>query len=195
MTYNQRQSVSNMLMLSMLFSLWVAVAPMTPAHAKPLDTVKNNAKAALGKSVAVAAGLAGSALGWVAAVSIGGAIGTTVGAVLCVVVAGVASYMIAKRIMLWATGEKPTFNFMEQSARAPEPTFIKQSASAPEPTKAESAASPVVKGSQTAYRDYQTAYKRYVDAVQKGDAALAKSASAEYKTNLDLYNSLIKSGK
>jgi len=34
-----------------------------------------------------------------------------------------------------------------------------------------------------------------MEATQKGDATLAQTAYKEYKTNLDLYNTLIKSGK
>jgi hypothetical protein len=254
MTYNQRQNVSVMLLVSMLFSLWIAVAPVGQLHASILDTVKNVGKAIFVNGGAIAAGLAGGALGMALG---GGPLGMAVGAV--------GGFIVGKKVLNWTTssfanfatvagaiaggalcigmgfpmlavgvigggliarlavtaisklfGKKqvlikqgdidPAAAAKENSAAADfmakmTGTSTVPVATAPKATKTTSAAAapavkaPAVVDSQAAYSNYLAAYKQYMSATQTGNAALAKSSYADYKKNLDLYNSLIKGGK
>lgn len=250
MTYDRRQNVSLMLVLSMVFSLWVAVAPMTPVHASLLGSVKNVAKSIFVNVGAIAAGAFGGVVGMAVG---GGPLGMAVGAV--------GGYIVGKKVLNWTTSSVANFATVAgaiaggalclgmgfpmlavgviggglvarlavkgfQKLFGNKTVTLKQSDIDPNAAKAESAATadflaklnaksepaavvkaepvktaapvaatPAVKDSQTAYNNYLAAYKSYMDATQKGDATLAKSAYTEYKTNLDLYNKLIKSGK
>lgn len=251
MTYGQRQNVSTMLLLSMLFSMWVAVVPMTPVHASLLGSVAGVAKSVFVNVGAIAAGAFGGVVGMAVG---GGPLGMAVGAV--------GGYIVGKKVLNWTTSSVANFATVAGAiaggalcigmgfpmlavgvigggliARLAVTTFkklfgnktvtMKQSDIDPAAAQAESAATadflaklnaksepaavavktdvakttapavttPAVKDSQTAYNKYLAAYKSYMDATQKGDAALAKTAYTDYKSNLDLYNALIKSGK
>lgn len=247
-TYSQRHNVSTMLILSMLFSMWVAVAPVTPVHASLLSSVGNVAKSIFVNVGAVAAGVLGGAVGMAVG---GGPLGMAVGAV--------GGFIVGKKVLNWTTSSVANFATVagaiaggalcigmgfpmlavgavaggllarlvvsgiqklfgkknvniSQSSIDPDAAAAESAATADfiaqlndEPTtttvKKEPAATPSapaaveVKDSQTAYNNYLAAYKSYMDATQKGDAALAQSSYSAYKKNLDLYNSLLKSGK
>ena len=51
-----------------------------------------------------------------------------------------------------------------------------------------------VQTSQAAYDKYMSAYQEYVNCAQKNDQTGAKAAYDKYKTYLDLYQTLLKSG-
>ncbi|HQB84464.1 MAG TPA: hypothetical protein PLR50_13265, partial [Candidatus Rifleibacterium sp.] len=63
MTYNQRQSISTMLLISMLFSMWLTVAPIGQVHASLLGKVGSVAKSLFVNVGALAAGAFGGVLG------------------------------------------------------------------------------------------------------------------------------------
>ncbi len=247
--YGQRQNVSMMLVVSMLFSLWLTVFPVGQLQASLLGTVKNVAKSVFVNGGAIAAGLAAGALGMAVG---GGPIGMAVGAV--------GGFIVGKKVMNWTVSSFANFAtvagaiaggalcigmgfpmlavgvigggliarlavkaasklfgkkqvLLQQSAIDPKAAAAEKSAieayfgklnnkkttsaaAAPEaPTPASSTSGAKVDNSQAAYNNYVAAYKNYMDATQKGNAALAQKSYAEYKKNLDLYNSLLKSGK
>jgi len=251
MTYNQRQSISTMLLVSMLFSLWVAVAPVTPVHASLFSSVGGAAKSIFVNVGAIAAGAFGGVLGMAVG---GGPLGMAVGAV--------GGYIVGKKVLNWTTSSVANFATVAgavaggalcigmgfpmlavgvigggliarlavkgiQKLFGNKNVTIKQSDIDPDAAKAESAATAdfiaklnsgsstpstatvtkaepkpaaaapaaTIKDSQTAYNNYLAAYQKYMAATQKGDATAAKEAYTDYKTNLDLYNALIKSGK
>ena len=249
MTYNQRQSISTMLLVSMLFSMWLAVAPVSPVHASLFSKVGGAAKSIFVNVGAIAAGAFGGVLGMAVG---GGPLGMAVGAV--------GGYIVGKKVLNWTTSSVANFATVAgavaggalclgmgfpmlavgvigggliarlavkgiQKLFGKKDISIKQSAIDPAAAAAESAATAdfiaklnagsstatpavvekkappaapatvTVKDSQTAYNNYLAAYQAYMASTQKGDAAAAKAAYADYKTNLDLYNALIKSGK
>lgn len=246
--YRQRQNVSTLLVLSMLFSLWVAVAPI---QAGILGTVGNVAKTIFVNAGAVATGVLGAAVGaalgggplGMAAGGIGGFIvgkkvlnwttssmanfatvaGAVAGGALCigmgfpmlavgVIGGGLIARLAVKAVsklfgnktpMVMETQVNPEASAKENAAMAswldqlnkkndtPAAPAVVEAPKAAEPVQA----SPEVKDSQTAYDKYTAAYKNYMTATQKGDAALAQAAYAEYKQYLGLYNSYIKSGR
>lgn len=247
--YRQRQNVSALLVLSMLFSLWVAVAPI---QAGILGTVGKVAKTVFVNAGAVATGVLGAAVGaalgggplGMAAGGIGGFIvgkkvlnwttssmanfatvaGAIAGGALCIgmgfpmLAVGVIGGGLIARLAVTAIGKlfgKKTPMVMETQvnpeAAAKENAAMaawldqlnsKKDAETPAPvvTEKPKPAAPVqsvpeVKDSQTAYDHYTAAYKNYMVATQKGDAALAQTAYAEYKKYLALYNTFIKEGK
>ena len=239
-----------MLLVSMLFSMWVAVAPVGQLHASMLGKVAGAAKSIFVNVGALAAGAFGGVVGMAVG---GGPLGMAVGAV--------GGYIVGKKVLNWTTSSVANFATVagaiaggalcigmgfpmlavgvlggglaaRLAVTAAKKLFgnktvtLKQSAIDPSAAAAESAATaafiaklnagnesaaeakkeepktaapvtsaPAVKDSQTAYNNYLAAYKTYMEATQKGDANAAKAAYTDYKTNLDLYNSLIKSGK
>lgn len=253
MTYSQRQNVSTMLLISMLFSLWVAVAPMGQLHASILTKAKTIGKSIFVNVGAVAAGIGGGALGMalgggplgMAAGAIGGFIvgkkvlnwttssvanfatvaGAVAGGALCIgmgfpmlavgviggglvarlAVKGVSKLFGKKPVMLKQSDINPSAAAKENAEAADfmakmTGTSIVPITSSASVAKKSVAAAPTIKtpkvaDSQAAYTNYLAAYKQYMTATQKGDAALAKSSYADYKKNLDLYNSLTKNGK
>jgi hypothetical protein len=98
MTYDQRQNVSTMLLVSMLFSLWFAVAPIGPAHASFLGKVKDIGKSIFVNVGAIAAGLGGGALGMALG---GGPLGMAVGAI--------GGYIVGKKVLNWTTSSVANF--------------------------------------------------------------------------------------
>ncbi len=250
MTYNQRQSISTMLLISMLFSMWLTVAPIGQAHASLLGKVGSVAKSLFVNVGAIAAGAFGGVLGMAVG---GGPLGMAVGAV--------GGYIVGKKVLNWTTSSVANFATVAgaiaggalcigmgfpmlavgvigggliarlavtaaQKLFGKKTVTLKQGDIDPAAAAAESAATadfiaklnakeepapvvkkeepkaaapaattPTVKDSQTAYNNYLAAYKQYMEATQKGDATLAQTAYKEYKANLDLYNTLIKSGK
>lgn len=249
--YSQRQNVSMMLVLSMIFSLWLTVAPVGQLHASILGSVKNVAKSVFVNVGAVAAGLFGGVIGMAVG---GGPLGMAVG--------GVGGYIVGKKVLNWTVssvanfatvagaiaggalcigmgfpmlavgvigggliarlavkavsklfGKKPVimkqsdidpsaaaaesavaadfFAKLNKDDKKEEPVAVKTESAAAAPAKS----APAVSDSQTAYNNYVAAYKSYMEATQKGNAALAKQSYADYKTNLDMYNALIKAGK
>lgn len=254
MTYNQRQNVSTMLLVSMLFSLWVAVAPIGQLHASILAKAKNIGKSIFVNVGAVAAGIGGGALGMalgggplgMAVGAVGGFIvgkkvlnwttssvanfatvaGAVAGGALCIgmgfpmlavgvigggliarlAVKGVSKLFGKKQVLLKqgdidpAAAARDNNEAADFMAKMTGTSTVPITSSASVAKKADVAAAPKITAakavdSQTAYSSYLAAYKQYMEATQKGNAALAKTAYADYKTNLDLYNSLIKSGK
>lgn len=254
MTYSQRQNVSAMLLISMLFSLWAAVSPMGQLHASILTKVKDIGKSIFVNVGAIAAGIGGGALGMALG---GGPLGMAVGAV--------GGFIVGKKVLNWTTSSVANFatvagavaggalclgmgfpmlavgviggglvarlavkgfsklfgkkqvmlkqSDIDPAAAAKEnaeaadfmakmtgTSTVPVTSSAGAVKTASTAAAPTITtpkvvDSQTAYSSYLAAYKQYMDATQKGNAALAKTAYADYKTNLDLYNSLLKGGK
>ncbi|HNW35674.1 MAG TPA: hypothetical protein PKM25_12120, partial [Candidatus Ozemobacteraceae bacterium] len=88
--YRRRQDVSILLVLSMIFSLWIAIPQ--PASAGFFQTVGN----ALKWTVNTAGSLAGACMGGVLGMAVGGGpIGMVAGAV--------GGYIVAKKVMNWAT--------------------------------------------------------------------------------------------
>jgi len=89
-TYRRRQDVSILLVLSMIFSLWIAIPQ--PVHAGFFQTVGN----ALHWTVNTAGSLAGACMGGVLGMAVGGGpIGMVAGAI--------GGYIVAKKVMSWAT--------------------------------------------------------------------------------------------
>lgn len=251
MVYKQRQNMSALLVLSMLFSLWAAVGPIASAQASILGSVGKVAKTIFVNAGAVAAGVLGAAVG--AAVG-GGPLGMAAG--------GVGGFIVGKKVMNWTTSSVANFatvagavaggalcigmgfpmlavgvigggliarlavtaakklfgkktpmiaeakvnpeaaaaesaacaSFLDKLNKDKE-TAPAAAAKAPAVKAASTSESSEVKDSQTAYNSYTAAYKNYMAATQKGDAALAQSAYAEYKKHLGLYNSFIKNGQ
>ena len=97
LAYKHRQNLSSVIILSMLFSLWMAVAPMT-AHAGLWDTVKTVSKKVFVTAGSLAAGAMGGVLG--AAVG-GGPLGMAAG--------GVGGYFLANKALGWATKSSANF--------------------------------------------------------------------------------------
>ncbi len=99
MAYNRRQSLSILLILSMIFSMWMAVAPQkNVANAGILSSVGNIAKSLF---ISVG-GLAGGAMGAVLGAAVGGGpLGMAIG--------GVAGYFISKKVLKWTTSSVANF--------------------------------------------------------------------------------------
>lgn len=97
-TYGQRQNVSMMLVLSMMFSLWFTVAPVGQLQASILGSAKNIAKSVFVNVGAVAAGLAAGAVGMAVG---GGPLGMAVG--------GVGGYIVGKKVLNWTVSSTANF--------------------------------------------------------------------------------------
>ena len=93
--YRQRQNISTLLVLSMLFSLWVAVAPI---QASLLGSVGKVAKTIFVNGGAVAAGVFGGAVG--AALG-GGPLGMAAGAI--------GGFYLGKKTLEWTTSSTANF--------------------------------------------------------------------------------------
>ena len=98
MTYNQRQSISTMLLISMLFSMWLTVAPIGQVHASLLGKVGSVAKSLFVNVGALAAGAFGGVLGMAVG---GGPLGMAVGAV--------GGYIVGKKVLNWTTSSVANF--------------------------------------------------------------------------------------
>ena len=98
MTYNRRQSLSILLVLSMFFSLWMTVSPLNTANAGILKSVGNIAKSIFVNVGALAAGAMTAVVG--AAVG-GGPLGMAIG--------GVAGYFLGKKVLNWTTSSVANF--------------------------------------------------------------------------------------
>ncbi len=98
MTYNRRQSLSILLVLSMFFSMWMSVSTLNRANAGILSAVGNIAKSIFVSVGGLAAGAMGAVLG--AAVG-GGPLGMAIG--------GVAGYFIGKKVLNWTTSSVANF--------------------------------------------------------------------------------------
>ena len=98
MTFNRRQSLSILLVLSMVFSMWMTVSPLNPANAGILSSIGN-----IAKSVFVNVGaLAGGALTAVVGAAIGGGpLGMAVG--------GIAGFFLTKKVLNWTTSSVANF--------------------------------------------------------------------------------------
>ena len=253
MTYNRRQGLSLLLVLSMIFTMWLTVSPMNHADAGILSAVGNVAK-----SIFVNVGaLAGGALTAVVGAAIGGGpLGMAIG--------GVAGFLATKKVLNWTTSSFANFatvagaigggmlcagmgfpmlavgvlggglvsrllvkgvsalvekitgsstlavgaaEINEEAAKAESEavmSFIQSMQSEEETvsvaTPKTTVTTPVVekradvKDSQTAYNNYIEAYQKYVQCAQNGDAEGAKAAYEVYRSNLSLYQTLLKSG-
>jgi len=98
MTYNQRQSISTMLLVSMLFSMWLAVAPVSPVQASIFSKVGGAAKSIFVNVGAIAAGAFGGVLGMAVG---GGPLGMAVGAI--------GGYIVGKKVLNWTTSSVANF--------------------------------------------------------------------------------------
>ena len=98
MTYNRRQGLSILLVLSMIFSMWLTVSPMNQADAGILSAVGGIAKTLFVNVGALAAGAMTAVLG--AAVG-GGPLGMAIG--------GVAGFFIGKKVLNWTTSSVANF--------------------------------------------------------------------------------------
>ena len=98
MTYNRRQSLSILLVLSMFFCMWMTVSPLNSANAGILKSVGNIAKSIFVNVGALAAGAMTAVLG--AAVG-GGPLGMAIG--------GVAGYFVGKKVLKWTTSSVANF--------------------------------------------------------------------------------------
>lgn len=98
MTYNRRQSLSILLVLSMFFCMWMTVSPLNSANAGILKSVGNIAKSIFVNVGALAAGAMTAVLG--AAVG-GGPLGMAIG--------GVAGYFVGKKVLNWTTSSVANF--------------------------------------------------------------------------------------
>ena len=98
MTYNRRQGLSILLVLSMIFSMWMAVSPMNQAEAGILSAVGGIAKSLFVNVGALAAGALTAVVG--AAVG-GGPLGMAIG--------GVAGFFIGKKVLNWTTSSVANF--------------------------------------------------------------------------------------
>ncbi len=243
-TYLKRRNISMLLVLSMLFSMWMAVSPLSQANAGVLSFVGSIAKTLLIKAGSLAGGAMGGVLG--AAIG-GGPLGMAVGAV--------AGYFVSKKVLNWSTSSVANFATIAGavgggllcagmgfpmlaigilgggivsrllvkgvSALVNKITSKKDSKDSSsnyesdgseidyylstinnkydkakadlEPTS--TTTSNIIQDSQTAYSKYIAAYDKYISCAQKGDQTGAKAAYQDYKTNLELYQSLLKAGK
>ena len=98
MTYNRRQGLSLLLVLSMIFSMWMTVSPMNQADAGILSAVGGIAKSLFVNVGALAAGAMTAVVG--AAVG-GGPLGMAIG--------GVAGFFVAKKVLNWTTSSVANF--------------------------------------------------------------------------------------
>ena len=98
MTYNRRQGLSILLVLSMIFSMWLTVSPMNHADAGILSAVGGIAKTLFVNVGALAAGAMTAVVG--AAVG-GGPLGMAIG--------GVAGFFIGKKVLNWTTSSVANF--------------------------------------------------------------------------------------
>ncbi len=98
MTYNRRQGLSILLVLSMIFSMWLTVSPMNHADAGILSAVGGIAKSLFVNVGALAAGAMTAVVG--AAVG-GGPLGMAIG--------GVAGFFIGKKVLNWTTSSVANF--------------------------------------------------------------------------------------
>ncbi|GAB4281006.1 MAG: hypothetical protein Kow0029_25910 [Candidatus Rifleibacteriota bacterium] len=98
LAFKQRQNVSALLVLSMLFSLWAAVGPVSVAHAGIFGTVGKVAKGIFVNVGAVATGVLGAAVG--AAVG-GGPLGMAAG--------GIGGFIVGKKVLNWTTSSVANF--------------------------------------------------------------------------------------
>ncbi len=253
LTYNRRQSLSILLVLSMVFSMWMTVAPQNQANAGILSSLGNIAKSVFVNVGALAAGAMTAVVG--AAVG-GGPLGMAVG--------GVAGFFLGKKVLKWTTSSAANFatvagaiaggflcagmgfpmlaigvvggglvsrllvkgvsalvkkitgssnllitsgDIDENAAKAEndamaaylaslqkdEPVVSTQTVEEETATKTTSSTSEA-KDSQTAYNNYTKAYEEYISCTQKGDVEGSKKAYESYRTNLTLYQSLLKAG-
>ncbi len=97
LAYKRRQDFSVLLVVSMIFSLWMSVAPMT-AQASIWTSAKNIGKSIFVNGGAIAAGLMGGVVG--AAVG-GGPLGMAVGAA--------GGYIVGKKVLGWTTNSFANF--------------------------------------------------------------------------------------
>jgi hypothetical protein len=97
LAYKRRQDFSVLLVVSMLFSLWMSVAPMT-AQASIWSSVKNVGKTIFVNGGALAAGFMGGVVG--AAVG-GGPLGMAVGAA--------GGFIVGKKVLNWTTNSFANF--------------------------------------------------------------------------------------
>ena len=98
MTYNRRQGLSILLVLSMIFSMWITVSPMNHAEAGILSAIGGIAKTLFVNVGALAAGAMTAVVG--AAIG-GGPLGMAVG--------GVAGFFIGKKVLNWTTSSVANF--------------------------------------------------------------------------------------
>lgn len=96
--YSQRQNVSMMLVVSMLFSLWLTVAPVGQLHASILASAGKIAKSVFVNVGAVAAGLTCGAIGMAVG---GGPLGMAVG--------GIGGYIVGKKVLNWTVSSTANF--------------------------------------------------------------------------------------
>lgn len=98
LSFNSRQNISVMLVLSMLFSIWLTVAPVNRAEASFLGNIGSTAK-----SIFVnVGGLAAGALAAVAGMAIGGGpLGMAIG--------GLAGFIVGKKVLNWTTSSVANF--------------------------------------------------------------------------------------
>lgn len=239
LTYNRRQGLSILLVLSMIFSMWLTVSPMNQADAGILSAVGGIAKSLFVNVGALAAGAMTAVVG--AAVG-GGPLGMAIG--------GVAGFFIGKKVLNWTTSSVANFatvagaigggllcagmgfpmlaigilggglvsrllvkgvSALVKKVTGGKSLLIKKSDVVTEEALEENAkiaayvnslekntpaADPnKVEDSQTAYNNYLEAYEKYVECTQKGDQKGAQAAFESYRTNMSLYQALIKEGK
>ena len=98
MTYNRRQGLSILLVLSMFLCMWLSVSPMQKANAGILSSLGSIAKTLLISAGSLAGGAMGAVLG--AAVG-GGPLGMAIG--------GVAGYIVSKKVLNWTTSSVANF--------------------------------------------------------------------------------------
>lgn len=254
LTYNKRQNLSILLVLSMVFTMWMTVSPLNQANAGILSAVGN-----IAKSVFVNVGaLAGGALTAVVGAAVGGGpLGMAIG--------GVAGFFVTKKVLNWTTSSVANFatvagaiaggalcagmgfpmlavgvlggglvsrllvkgvgalvekitgsstltvsksDIDEDAARREseelasyieslqaDTAMSKPVATTSSETKAKvENTSADIKDSQAAYQNYIAAYQRYMDCTQKGDQKGAQAAYEQYRTNMAIYQQLLKAG-
>ena len=98
MTYVARQNISVMLILSLLFSFWFTVAPVTRADAGILSGIGKVAKSLFVNVGSLAAGAMGAVVGMAVG---GGPLGMAVG--------GLAGYYVGKKVLNWTTSSVANF--------------------------------------------------------------------------------------
>lgn len=98
LTYAKRQNLSLFLVLSMVFSMWLTVSPLSQANAGILGSVGNIAKTLFVNVGALAGGAMTAVLG--AAVG-GGPLGMAAG--------GVAGFFVTKKVLNWTTSSFANF--------------------------------------------------------------------------------------
>lgn len=253
MTYNKRQGLSILLVLSMVFTMWMTVSPMNQANAGILSAVGSIARTlfvnvgglaagAMGAVVgaAVGGGPLGMAIGGVAGFCVGKKLlnwctssvanvatvaGAVAGGCLCagmgfpmlaigIVGGGVVSRLLVKgvgalidRITNGKTITVSKSDVDEAAAKEEsdavaafinglqdDDTTVTTTVKKETPKVEEKNTSSSIKDSQAAYNTYTAAYQKYVDCAQKGDAEGAKAAMEEYRTNIKLYQALLKAG-